>query len=45
LLEAPEVQKALQRSGVDIETALSEAEAKEQSNITSFDLSGKGPRK
>ncbi|MCV9997810.1 hypothetical protein OE766_06095 [Pararhizobium sp. YC-54] len=45
LLEALEVQKALQRSGVDIETALSEAEAKEQSNITSLDLSGKGPRK
>ncbi len=45
LLEALEVQKALQRSGIDIETALSEAEAKEQSNITSFDLSGKGPRK
>ncbi|MCV9963378.1 hypothetical protein OIU34_15845 [Pararhizobium sp. BT-229] len=45
LLEALEVQKALQRSGVDIEAALSEAEAKEQSNITSFDLSGKGPRK
>ncbi|MBP1859693.1 hypothetical protein [Rhizobium herbae] len=45
LLEALEVQKALQRSGFDIQTAISEAEAREQSNITSLDLSGKGPRK
>ncbi|WP_438749581.1 hypothetical protein [Pararhizobium sp. O133] len=45
LLEALEVQKALQRSGIDIETAITEAEARDQSNITSFDLSGKGPRK
>ncbi|WP_349433388.1 hypothetical protein [Pararhizobium sp. A13] len=45
LLEALQVQKALQTSGVDLETAVSEAEAKEQSNIASFDLSGKGPRK
>jgi hypothetical protein len=45
LLEALEVQKALQRSGFDIQTAISEAEAREQSNITNLDLSGKGPRK
>lgn len=45
LLEALEVQKALQRSGYDIQTAISEAEAREQSNITNLDLSGKGPRK
>ncbi|WP_421871687.1 hypothetical protein [Pararhizobium sp.] len=45
LLEALEVQKALQRSGFDIQTALSEAEAREQSNITNLDLAGKGPRK
>lgn len=45
LLEALEVQKALQRSGYDIQTAIGEAEAKEQSNITNLDLSGKGPRK
>ncbi|MEK1927264.1 MAG: hypothetical protein AAAB11_17795 [Rhizobium giardinii] len=45
LLEALQVQKALQSSGVDIDAALAEAEAKEQSNIASFDLSGKGPRK
>jgi hypothetical protein len=43
LLEALQVQKALQTSGIDLETAVSEAEA--QSNIASFDLSGKGPRK
>ncbi|MBB5537300.1 hypothetical protein [Rhizobium giardinii] len=45
LLEALQVQRALQSSGVDIDAALAEAEAKEQSNIASFDLSGKGPRK
>jgi hypothetical protein len=45
LLEALQVQKALQSSGVDIDAAVAEAEAKEQSNIASFDLSGKGPRK
>jgi len=45
LLEALQVQKALQSSGVDIDAALAEAEAKEQSNIASFDISGKGPRK
>ncbi len=45
LLEALEVQKALQRSGFDIQTAISEAEAREQSNITNLDLTGKGPRK
>ncbi len=45
LLEALEVQKALQRSGIDIEAEISEAEARDQSNITSLDLSGKGPRK
>ncbi|WP_455272330.1 hypothetical protein [Rhizobium herbae] len=45
LLEAMEVQKALQRSGYDIQAAIAEAEATEQSNITSLDLSGKGPRK
>ncbi|MGI0523907.1 hypothetical protein [Rhizobium giardinii] len=45
LLEALQVQKALQSSGVDIDAALAEAEAKEQSNIASFDLSGKSPRK
>jgi hypothetical protein len=45
LLEALQVQKALQSSGVDIDAALAAAEAKEQSNIASFDLSGKGPRK
>jgi predicted NACHT family NTPase len=45
LLEALEVQKALIASGVDVETALAAVEAKDQSNIASFDLSGKGPRK
>jgi hypothetical protein len=45
LLEALQVQKALQMTGVDLQTAIAEAEAKEQSNIASFDLSGKGPRK
>ncbi|MBW9064105.1 hypothetical protein JNB71_12325 [Rhizobium herbae] len=45
LLEALDVQRALQSSGVDIDAALAGAEAKEQSNIASFDISGKGPRK
>jgi hypothetical protein len=45
LLEALEVQKALQQSGADIDTMIAEAEARDQSNITSLDLSGKGPRK
>jgi hypothetical protein len=45
LLEALEVQRAIQRSGVDLETAVAEAEQRDQSNVASFDLSGKGPRK
>jgi hypothetical protein len=45
LLEALEVQRAIQRRGVDLETAVAEAEQREQSNVASFDLSGKGPRK
>ncbi|WP_143534145.1 hypothetical protein [Rhizobium sullae] len=48
LLQALEVQRAVRQSGVDLETALAEAEKSEtpdQSNIASFDLSGKGPRK
>lgn len=45
LLEALEVQKALQQSGADIDTVIAQAEARDQSNITSLELSGKGPRK
>ncbi len=48
LLQALEVQRAVQQRGVDLEAALAQAEKTEtpdQSNIASFDLSGKGPRK
>jgi hypothetical protein len=51
LLQALEVQRAIQRHGIDLETAVVAAEVAEeatpadQSNVASFDLSGKGPRK
>lgn len=48
LLQALEVQREVRRHGVDIEAAMDAAErteAADQSNIASFDLSGKGPRK
>ncbi|MBZ9792889.1 hypothetical protein K9B32_22725 [Rhizobium sp. 3T7] len=48
LLQALEVQREVRRHGVDIEAAMDAAERTEpadQSNIASFDLSGKGPRK
>jgi hypothetical protein len=48
LLQALEVQRAVQERGLDLEAALTQAEKTEtpdQSNIASFDLSGKGPRK
>ncbi|HEX5935025.1 MAG TPA: hypothetical protein VFY63_12750 [Pseudorhizobium sp.] len=50
LLEAVEVQRALGRSGADLEEALRAADTEEQperdeSNITSLDMSSKTPRK
>ena len=50
LLEAVEVQRALGRSGADLEEALRAADTEEQperdeSNITSLDMSAKTPRK
>jgi hypothetical protein len=50
LLEALEVQRALGRQGIDVEQALQSAETEDErlqadSNITSLDMSAKGPRK
>lgn len=48
LIEALEVQRAIQRNGVDVETAVAEAETdgqSEASNVASFDPAGKNPRK
>ncbi|MEQ8307070.1 MAG: hypothetical protein RIA09_10945 [Hoeflea sp.] len=50
LLEALEVQRALGRQGIDVEQAVQTAESadesgREDSNITSLDVSGKAPRK
>jgi hypothetical protein len=50
LLEALEVQRALGRQGIDVEQALHAAETEDDrlqadSNITSLDMSAKGPRK
>jgi hypothetical protein len=49
LLEALEVQRALGRQGIDVEQALHAAETEDErlqadSNITSLDMSAKGPR-
>jgi hypothetical protein len=50
LLEALEVQRALNRQGIDVEQALHSAEAEDErgridSNITSLDMAAKAPRK
>lgn len=50
LLEALEVQRALNRQGIDVEQALQSVEAEDErgridSNITSLDVSTKTPRK